>query len=252
MSSPERRPGAAGAAGAAGAPARRRRPVWVWLLLALLAIVLIVVISLLASRCGSGSTTGAPPAPPANGAPAGAAGAAPGAPGGPPAGAPPAGAAGAVPGAAGAPPAGGAPGTAPGQPGSTAAPGAGGAAQGQAGSTDPAALQARIDRIVAADPISFRPNSAQLSDSGSASLRQVARELGTVPTVRVAVTGHAAPIGGPGTPDPQQLSEQRATVVADELAAAGVARDRLQTRGVSDTDPGPSPAVARRADVSVS
>lgn len=236
MSTPEQRPGA----GWSGTSTRRRRPVWVWLLLALLAIVIVVVISLLASRCGSGDTSGAPPAPPANGAPAGAAGAAPGAPGAAgAAGAPPAGAA---PGAAGAPPAG----DASGQAGSTAAPGAGGAP------TDPAALQARIDEIVAAAPISFRPNSAQLSDSGSASLRQVARELGAVPTARVAVTGHAAPIGGPGTPDPQQLSEQRATVVADQLAAAGVARDRVQTRGVSDTDPGPSAAAARRADVSVS
>ena len=239
MSSPEPRPGAA------GTPTRRRRPVWVWLLLALLAIVIIVVISLLASRCGSGDTTGAPPAP-ATGAPAGAAGAPPGAPGAPPVGGPPGAAgappAGAAPGAAGAPPAG----DASGQAGSTAAPGAGGAP------TDPAALQARIDEIVAAAPISFRPNSAELSDSGSASLRQVARELDTVPTARVAVTGHAAPIGGPGTPDPQQLSEQRATVVADQLATAGVARDRVQTRGVSDTDPGPSAAAARRADVSVS
>ena len=245
MSSPAPRPGAAGTA------TRRRRPWWVWLLLALLAVVVIVVISLLASRCGTDSSTGAAPAP-ANGAAAPGAAApgapAPGAPaGGAPAnGAPAPGVAGGAPGAA---PGAGAPGTgASGQP----APGNGSGSTAGGAASDLAALQARIDGIVAAAPISFRPNSAELSDSGSQSLRAVARELGTVPTARVAVTGHAAPLGGPGTPDPQQLSEQRATTVADELAAAGVARDRLQTRGVSDTDPGPSPAAARRADVTVS
>jgi peptidoglycan-binding protein ArfA len=73
-----------------------------------------------------------------------------------------------------------------------------------------------------------------------------------VPSARATITGYSAPIGGPGTPDPQQLSDQRATTVADELAADGVARDRLQTRGASDTEPRPDPAASRRAEISVS
>lgn len=210
--------------GAIAANPRRRRPVWAWLLLALVAIAIVIAILLLTGRCGSGSTAGAPPASPPVGAPAGAPGApAPGAPG--------------APGTPGAPGAGGA-GTAPGTPGGAPA--------------DPAALQSRIDEIVAAQPITFRPNSVELTDAGAESLRRVAEELTAVPSARATITGYSAPIGGPGTPDPQRLSDERATTVADELAADGVARDRLQTRGASDTEPRPDPAASRRAEISVS
>ncbi|WP_433782750.1 OmpA family protein [Actinomycetospora sp. CA-101289] len=214
--------------GATAATPRRRRPVWAWILLALVAIAIVIAILLLTGRCGSGSTAGAPPASPPVGAPAGAPGAAPGA------GAP------GAPGAPGTPGAGGAggAGTAPGAPGGAP--------------TDPAALQSRIDEIVAAQPITFRPNSAELTDAGSESLDRVAQELTAAPSARVTVTGYSAPLGGAGTPDPQQLSDQRATTVADELAADGVARDRLQTRGASDTEPRPDPASSRRAEIAVS
>jgi len=200
----------------ATAPPRRRRPVWAWLLLALLAIIILIAILLLAGRCGSDSTAGGPPTPPA-------------------------------PTAAGAP--GGAPGPAPGGAPGAAAPGTPG---GPAGGADPAAVQSRIDQIVAADPITFRPNSAELTESGAASVQRVAGELQTAPSVRAVVTGYSATLGGPGTPDPQQLSDQRATTVADRLATDGVARDRLQTRGASDTNPLADPAASRRAEISVS
>jgi outer membrane protein OmpA-like peptidoglycan-associated protein len=227
--------------GATAATPRRRRPVWAWLLLALVAIAIVIVILLLTGRCGSGSTAGAPPAPPAAGAPAGAPGAAPGA------GAP--GAPGAAPGAPGA-----APGAAPAAPGAPVAPGGAGTAPGTPGGApaDPAAVQSRIDEIVAAQPITFLANSAELTDAGTETLDRVAEELTAVPSARATITGYSAPIGGPGTPDPQQLSDQRATAAADALAADGVARDRLQTRGASDTEPRPDPAASRRAEITVS
>ncbi|MFC5139935.1 OmpA family protein [Actinomycetospora rhizophila] len=242
MSSPQR-----SGATATATPTRRRRPVWAWLLLALLAIAIVIAILFLTGRCGSGSTTGAPPAPPAGAAAPAApgappAGAAPGAPGAPPAGAAPGGDGGNAPGSA--------PGTAPGATGggtggdgSTAAPGAPG---------DPAALQSRIDQIVAATPITFRANSAELTDAGAESLGRVAEELAAVPAARVQVTGYSAPLGGATTPDPQQLSDQRATTVADQLAGDGVDRARVQTRGASDTEPRPDPAASRRAEITVS
>jgi outer membrane protein OmpA-like peptidoglycan-associated protein len=226
--------------GAVAATPRRRRPVWAWVLLALVAIAIVIAILLLTGRCGSGSTAGAPPAPPAADAPAGAPGAAPGA------GAP--GAPGAAPGAPGAP---GGAGTAPGAGGAGTAPGTAPGTPGGA-PADPAALQSRIDEIVAAQPITFRANSAELTDAGTETLNRVAEELTAVPSARATITGYSAPIGGPGTPDPQQLSDQRATAAADALVADGVARDRLQTRGASDTEPRPDPAASRRAEISVS
>ena len=215
--------------GSTAAPPRRRRPVWAWLLLALVAIAIVIAILLLTGRCGSGSTAGAPPATPSAGAPAGAAN-----------GAVPPGA----PGAGTAAPPSGAPATdAENGRGSSTAPGA---------PTDAAALQSSIDRIVAAAPITFRPNSAELTDSGASSLARVAEELAAVPTARVVITGYAAPAGTSGTPNPQQLSEQRATTVAGELADDGVAPDRMQTRGAADTNPRPDLAASRRAEITVS
>jgi outer membrane protein OmpA-like peptidoglycan-associated protein len=222
MSNPDQRSGSTSMA----PPPRRRRPVWAWLLLALVAIAIVIAILLLTGRCGSDSTAGAPPATPSAGAPAGAA-VPPGAPGAgtaaPPSGTPATGAANGS--------------------GSSTAPGA---------PTDAAALQSSIDQIVAAAPITFRPNSAELTDSGAASLARVAEELAAVPTARVVITGYAAPAGTSGTPNPQQLSEQRATTVAGELADDGVAPDRMQTRGAADTNPRPDLAASRRAEITVS
>jgi len=213
MSSPDQR----SATGSTAAPPRRRRPVWAWLLLALVAIAIVIAILLLTGRCGAGSTAGAPPASPTAGAPPGAGAAAP------------------PPGAL-----------------ATGAPNGGGSSNAPGTPADAAALQSSIDGIVAAAPITFRPNSAELTDSGAESLARVAEELAAVPTARAVVTGYAAPTGNSGTPNPQQLSEQRAITVASELAADGVAPDRLQTRGAADTNPRADFAASRRAEITVS
>jgi len=212
MSSPQRP-----ATGATAAEPRRRRPLWAWLLLALVIIAIVIAILLLTGRCGSGDPA-APPAGSPTAAPAAAPGPAPGA----------------------------APGPAPGPAPGAVPPGAPGAP------VDTAALQSRIDAIVAAEPVTFLPNRAELTDSGAQGLERVAEVLADAPSARVVVTGYAAPAGASPTPDPQQLSDQRAALVAEELAQAGVAADRIQTRGASDTNPRPDLATSRRAEISVS
>lgn len=241
MTEPEQRRGAV-----AAAPPGRRRPWWLWLLLAA---VVVVAILLLATQCGGSSAPQSAPA----GAPA-----APGAPGGPPApgapGAPPA------PGAPGGPPAPGAPGApAPGAAGAGTPPAGGpsvpagaGGAGGAASSGDVAGVSARVQQIVEAQPITFRPDRPELTAAGAQTVDEVARELTAVPAAKVTVVGYAAPVSRGIGPAAQGLSDQRAAAVAQRLAAAGIGADRVQARGAADTDPLPSTAASRRATITVS
>jgi outer membrane protein OmpA-like peptidoglycan-associated protein len=228
MTDPDQRRGAV-AAGGAGGPAgtRRRRPWWAWLLLALLAILVILAILLL-SRCGSGSE--GPPPGPAGGT---AAPAAPGAPGGAPA-----------PGVA--PPA------APGAPEAPGAPGAATGSSGTGGTGDVAAVSRRVQELVEASPVTFRPDSPELTASGAETVDEVARELAGAPSARVSVTGYVAPVARGIGPDAQGLSDQRAAAVAQRLESQGVDPGRIQTRGAADTDPLSSTAASRRVEIAVS
>jgi OOP family OmpA-OmpF porin len=117
-----------------------------------------------------------------------------------------------------------------------------------AGTTDRAALQAQLDQILAATPITFTADTATLTSSGAEAVDKVAVLLAPAADVGVKLVGHVAPTpGNPG--NAQQLSEQRAEAVSAVLISKGVAADRIQTEGAGDTAPKGDAAASRRVEV---
>jgi outer membrane protein OmpA-like peptidoglycan-associated protein len=110
----------------------------------------------------------------------------------------------------------------------------------------------RIQRIVAETPVTFRPDSPRLTDSGSRGLDAVVRELAGTPGTRVTVTGYAAVIAQGMGADPLRLSQQRAAAVTTRMSAAGIGADRVEMRGASNSDPRPTVAGSRRVEFAVS
>ena len=116
------------------------------------------------------------------------------------------------------------------------------------GTTDRAALQAQLDQILAATPITFAPDTATLTSSGAEAVDKVAVLLAPAADVGVKLIGHVAPTPGDPT-SAQQLSEQRAEAVSAALAAKGVAADRIQTEGAGDSAPKGDAAASRRVEI---
>lgn len=126
-----------------------------------------------------------------------------------------------------------------------------GAQAGGASSGDVAGLTSRLAEIQAAAPVTFRPDSAELTTAGQQTVDRIAQELAAVPAARVVVTGYAAPVNQGIGPAAQALSDQRAAAVVQRLGAGGVGADRVQARGAADTNPLSSTAASRRAEVAV-
>lgn len=120
----------------------------------------------------------------------------------------------------------------------------------QAAASLPAAqaLQARLDQAVDGQPLLFGPDTATLTPEGRARLAQIVDVLRSSPAARVEIVGHTAvEIANP--PLCLQLSQLRAEQVATRLAAAGIDPDRVTAVGVSHTQPLPTAAASRRAEV---
>ncbi len=81
----------------------------------------------------------------------------------------------------------------------------------------------------------FSSGSAQLFPGGRDKLRQFASVLNRYPRTVVQVVGHTDSRGSEESN--LDLSRRRAQAVADELVAAGVARQRLSTRGLGEASP---------------
>lgn len=129
--------------------------------------------------------------------------------------------------------------------------GAGQGQEGQAGDTEAAKseLQGKIDELQQSAPITFNPDSADLSEQGQQSVSQAAEMLKQAPQeMRFEIAGYTASVSG-SSMDSQQLSEQRAQTVADQLTQAGISADRLETTGKGDASG--DPEAARRAEIKV-
>jgi len=94
--------------------------------------------------------------------------------------------------------------------------------------------QERLDLSLASDVL-FSSGSAQLYPGGRDKLRQFAGVLNRYPRTNIAITGHTDSRGSEKSN--MVLSQNRAAAVADELAADGVSRGRISTRGVGATMP---------------
>ncbi|MBC6446424.1 channel-forming protein ArfA/OmpATb [Actinokineospora xionganensis] len=99
---------------------------------------------------------------------------------------------------------------------------------------DKAAVQQQINALIAAQPITFQPNSATLTPAGENTVQQIAPLL---KGVSIEVGGHIADAPGNDSVDGQQLSDQRAATVQSRLAQLGVAADRITAKGYGSTKP---------------
>lgn len=123
--------------------------------------------------------------------------------------------------------------------------------EGQAGDAEAAKaeLQGKIDELQQSAPITFNPDSAELSEQGGQSVGQAAEMLKQAPQdMRFEIAGYTASVSG-SSADSQQLSTQRAQTVADQLTQAGISADRLETTGKGDASG--DPESARRAEIKV-
>ena len=124
----------------------------------------------------------------------------------------------------------------------------------QAGDLDAAAkqaLQAKISALVAAAPITFDPDSPQLTPQGSATLAQVLTAVRAAPGARLNIDGYVATGRGNGLLTAQQLSDQRAATVRDALVAGGVPADHLTVRGRGEDTAATDRAFGRRVEITV-
>jgi outer membrane protein OmpA-like peptidoglycan-associated protein len=113
-----------------------------------------------------------------------------------------------------------------------------------------AAERERVAVLLADRPIAFTADSAELTAPAAAAVQEAARLLAAVPTVPVLVEGHAADTPG-GLDAGRLLSERRADVVADALVAAGLAGDRIATRGRGAEVPLATVERSRRVEISI-
>jgi outer membrane protein OmpA-like peptidoglycan-associated protein len=94
----------------------------------------------------------------------------------------------------------------------------------------------------------FQERSAQLDAPARRVIAQAAKRANADPAARVEVSGYTDSAGSPQAD--VVLSQERARVVADALAANGVAANRLIRKGQGQT--GGNPGVAsRRVEITV-
>jgi outer membrane protein OmpA-like peptidoglycan-associated protein len=117
--------------------------------------------------------------------------------------------------------------------------------------TDKAGVQAEIDRMLAEAPITFVPDSAELTPEGEQAARSVAIALAKAPDgFRYRVTGHVA--RGPGGESAAlKLSRDRARAVARILTGNGLPARRVTYRGLGDTRPATGGEEDRRVEITV-
>lgn len=107
----------------------------------------------------------------------------------------------------------------------------------------------RVAALVAASPVTFPPDSAELTGASAETVRAVAAVLAPSDAA-VLLTGHVADT--PGSPEGARgLSERRAVAVAQALVAGGVDPARITTVGLGATAPLDSLAASRRVEFEI-
>jgi outer membrane protein OmpA-like peptidoglycan-associated protein len=102
-----------------------------------------------------------------------------------------------------------------------------------------------------AAPITFGPDSPQLTAQGAATLAQVLTAVRAAAGARLEIDGYVATGRGNGLLTAQQLSDQRAATVRDALVAGGVPADRLTARGRGEDAAATDRALGRRVEITV-
>lgn len=99
------------------------------------------------------------------------------------------------------------------------------------------ALQKRINAAIAAQPITFEPNTAALTAPGAKTVRKVAKLLAAASQAKIEVAGHVAAATSGSGPSSKKLSQQRADAVKKQLTKLGVAAGQITARGYGGSKP---------------
>jgi outer membrane protein OmpA-like peptidoglycan-associated protein len=93
----------------------------------------------------------------------------------------------------------------------------------------------QVGRSVVLKNIFFNTNSFELKEESKAELGKVIAFLTTNPKVRIEIGGHTDDVGNDQSN--QILSGKRALAVQEYLVAAGIAKERLSSKGFGETKP---------------
>jgi outer membrane protein OmpA-like peptidoglycan-associated protein len=99
----------------------------------------------------------------------------------------------------------------------------------------PLHLTVSPDRLEPKEPLVFADGMGLLLAHSHPALKEVAQLMAAQPDVKLKIVGHTDNRGDPARL--QALSDSRAKAVLEFLANAGVARERLSSEGLGDTDP---------------
>ena len=136
----------------------------------------------------------------------------------------------------------------PGQPPGSQPPG--GQQQGQDPVAQKQALQGKIDQLLEQQPITFEPDTADITQQGEESVTKASELIKQAPPeMRFQIVGHVARTGDPG--NAMELSKERAQAVSDKLVESGVAADRMDVIGKGDTAPLEDFESSRRVEIKV-
>jgi len=83
--------------------------------------------------------------------------------------------------------------------------------------------------------INFDTGKSDLKADGEATVKEIATMLKSAPTLKISIEGHTDNVGTPASN--LKLSEARAKSVMDAVVKAGIAKDRLSSKGLGQTTP---------------
>ena len=100
---------------------------------------------------------------------------------------------------------------------------------------DPQSCQMVVDWLQYEKPLTFRRESAELSEADLALVANVVKAVKRCPGTAILVEGHTSTSGDDAFN--QELSEKRALAVHQAIRSAGVGDDRLKTHGFGEAHP---------------
>ena len=83
--------------------------------------------------------------------------------------------------------------------------------------------------------INFDTGKSDLKADGEATVKEIATMLKSAPTLKISIEGHTDNVGTAASN--LKLSEARAKSVMDAVVKAGIAKDRLSSKGLGQTTP---------------
>ncbi|MEV4649521.1 OmpA family protein [Saccharopolyspora sp. NPDC049357] len=117
----------------------------------------------------------------------------------------------------------------------------------QGGDQAKAQLQGQLDQLNQSAPITFDPDSSELTGQSKETVTKAADMLKSAPQeLKFQVAGFTA-AGTSSSQDSKELSQARAQAVVDQLTQAGVPAERLQATGEGDA--GGDPAASRKVEI---